>query len=144
VITTSGLPEKVVRARFVQLVVLIAGLVLLSPRFGIVGVAVAVDAMLVVGILLLLREARRFVDFSMFRLFAVPALALIVGLLAAQLALNLPGALRSDWTSATVKAAVFSLLYVGILFALERENITMLASILQRLRHTERPEQADR
>jgi hypothetical protein len=123
---------------------LIAGLVLLGPRLGIVGVAVAVDAMLVVGILLLLREARRFVDFSILRLFAVPALALLVGLLVAQLALNLSGLPQSDWISATVKAAVFSLLYVGILFVLERESVTMLASILQRLRHSEPPERADR
>jgi O-antigen/teichoic acid export membrane protein len=143
VITTSGLPEKVVRARFVQLLILIAGLVLLGPRFGIVGVAVAVDAMLVVGILLLLREARRFVDYSILRLFAVPTLALLVGLLVAQLAVSLPGVLQSDWISATVKAVVFSLLYVGILFVLERESITMLGNMLQQLRHNERPERAD-
>lgn len=144
VIGTSGEPEKVVRARFIQLLILIAGLVTLGPRFGIAGVAVAVDLMLVVGILLLLREARRFVDFSWLRLFAVPTLALLVGLLAAKLSLNLPGVLQSNWTSAAAKVAAFSVLYVGILLVLERENVTMLASILQRLRHTERPERADR
>jgi O-antigen/teichoic acid export membrane protein len=137
VITTSGAPEKVVRARFIQLVVLIVGLVALGPRLGITGVAVAVDVMLVGGILLLLREARKFVDFSLFRLFAVPALALSVGLLAAWLALNLPGVLKSDWTSAAAKVAVFSVLYVGILLALERENVKMLLSILRRLRRIE-------
>lgn len=134
VITTSGMPEKVVRARFIQLLILIAGLVTLGTRFGIVGVAVAVDAMLVVGILLLLREARRFVDFSWFRLFAVPALALLVGLFAAWLALNLVGVLQSDWISAIIKVAVFSVLYTLTLFALERDNVTMLLDILKRLR----------
>jgi O-antigen/teichoic acid export membrane protein len=134
VITVSGSPEKVVRARTIQLVVLVIGLVALGPVFGIVGVAVAVDLMLVVGVLLLLWEARRFVDFSWFRLFVVPALALGVGLLVSRLAMMLPGVLQSDWISGAVKVGVFSILYAGILFALERENITMLLSMLQQLR----------
>jgi O-antigen/teichoic acid export membrane protein len=143
VITASGAPEKVVRARFIQVLILLAGLVTLGPRFGIVGVAVAVDVMLVVGILLLLREARRFVDFSWFRLFAVPALALSMGLLAARLAMNLPGVLQSDWSSAAVKIVVFSVLYAGILFALEKENVTILLGIARRVRHIGRPDKSD-
>jgi O-antigen/teichoic acid export membrane protein len=142
VITVSGEPEKVVRARFIQLLILIAGLVTLGPRFGIVGVAVAVDLMLVVGILILLREARTFVDFSVVHVFAVPALALSVGLLASRLALNLSGVLQSDWSTAGLKVAVFSVLYVGILLALERENVGMLLGMLRqmgRIRKTEEP-----
>jgi hypothetical protein len=57
-----------------------------------------------------------------------------VGLLAAQLALNLPGVLQSDWTSAAAKTAVFSFLYGGLLLALERGNINMLLGVLGRLR----------
>jgi hypothetical protein len=90
--------------------------------------------MLVVGIFLLLREARRFVDFSWFRLFAVPTLALGAGSLASRLAMMLPGMLQSDWISGAVKMGVFSILYAGILFALERANVTMLLSMLQQLR----------
>jgi O-antigen/teichoic acid export membrane protein len=142
VIGTSGVPEKVVRARFIQLLILIAGLVTLGPRFGIAGVAVAANLMLVVGIILLLREARRFVDFSWLRLFAVPTLALLVGLLAAKLALNLPGVLQSDWTSATAKVAAFSVLYAGTLLALERENVTMLLEILKRMRRIQASEES--
>ncbi len=134
VITASGTPERVVRARFVQLLILIAGLVTLGSRFGIVGVAVAVDLMLVVGILLLLREAREFVDFSWFRLFTVPTLALAVGLLAGRLALNLPYMSQSDWSSIAIKMVVFSVLYAGVLLALERENVKMLLDLLRRMR----------
>jgi O-antigen/teichoic acid export membrane protein len=140
VLTASGAPEKVVRARFIQLIILIAGLVTLGPRFGIVGVAVAVDVMLVVGVLLLMREARRFVDFSTLRLFAVPALALSVGLLAARFAVNLPGISQSDWISAAVKIAVFSVLYGGILLALERENVKVLVNLIRRMSQTPRAE----
>lgn len=131
VITASGAPERVVRARFIQLVVLIGGLVTLGPTLGIVGVAVAVDLMLVVGILLLLWEARRFVDFSWPRLFAVPALALALGLLAGRLAILLPGVLQSDWLSSGVKGSVFAILYWGILLVLERENVRMLVGMIR-------------
>jgi O-antigen/teichoic acid export membrane protein len=133
VITVSGAPERVVRARFVQLVVLVIGLVTLGPTFGITGVAVAVDLMLVVGILLLLREAGRFVDFSWYRLFAVPALALTVGLLAGRLAIMLPGVLQSDWCKGGVKMAGFSVVYGGILLGLERENVRMLAEMVRQM-----------
>jgi O-antigen/teichoic acid export membrane protein len=139
-ITVSGAPEKVIQARFIQLLILIAGLVALGPRFGIVGVAVAVDLMLVVGILLLLREARRFVDFSISRLFTIPTLALTVGLLAGRLALNLPCVLQSDWVSAAVEVAGFSVSYAGILFLLERENVKMLLGMLRRLWQIEKDE----
>jgi hypothetical protein len=146
-ITVSGAPEKVLRARFIQLLILIAGLVTLGPRFGIVGVAIAVDLMLVVGILLLLWEARRFVHFSVLRLFAAPTLALMVGLLAlmvgllaGRLALNLPYVLQSDWTSAAVKVAAFSVLYAVILLLLERKNVKMLLGMVRRLWQIEEAE----
>jgi hypothetical protein len=142
VITVSGAPDRVVRARFVQLLILIAGLASLGPRFGIVGVAVAVDAMLVVGILLLLREARRFVDFSSLRLFAVPTLALSVGLLVTQLALGATGVLQSDWIGAVVKVAIFSVLYGGILLSMERETVKMLLDMLKRMRRIEESERS--
>jgi O-antigen/teichoic acid export membrane protein len=133
VITASGAPERVVWARLLQLVILIIGLVTLGPTFGIVGVAVAVDLMLVAGILLLLREARRFVDFSWIRLFAVPALALSLSLLASRLAILLPSVVKSDWISGSVKLAAFSVVYWGILLGLERENLRMLAGMIRRM-----------
>ena len=75
--------------------------------------------------------------------FAVPTLALLAGLFGGRLAVNLPGALRSEWTSATVKVTVFSVLYVGILFALERDNVKMLLDMLSRMRQTKRAEKPD-
>jgi O-antigen/teichoic acid export membrane protein len=135
VITASGAPERVVRARFIQLGVLIIGLVTLGPTFGITGVAVAVDLMLVTGILLLLREARGFVDFSLLRLFALPALALAVSLCSAWFATSLPSMPQSDWIGGGVKVAVFSAVYGGILLGLERENTRKLVGLVRRMRH---------
>jgi O-antigen/teichoic acid export membrane protein len=134
VIIVSGAPEGVVRARFIQLVILICGLITLGPMFGIVGVAVAVDLMLAVGIVLLLREAHKFVDFSTIRLFAVPALALVVGLLGARLVGSLLSIAQSDLVSSAVEVCAFSTLYVGMLLSLERNSVKMLLSVLGQLR----------
>jgi O-antigen/teichoic acid export membrane protein len=69
-----GRPQEVVRARVVQLAVMAVGLVTLGPRWGIAGVALAVDIMLLVGIAILLRQSRKFVDFSTKVLFLAPGL----------------------------------------------------------------------
>ncbi len=119
-----GRPELVVRARLIQLLVMVAGLLLLSPTMGITGVALAVDAMLVVGIAILLRQARTYVDFSAKRLFAVPFLGLVTGLAFAHGAILLPGVAGSDWRTGLVKILVFSLVYGFVLGVLERQQLS--------------------
>lgn len=118
-----GQPERVVKVRALQLAVMIVGLLILGPRLGIAGVALAVDTMLVVGIAVLLRQARAFVDFSARRMFAAPTVALGLGLLAGAAA----GALLADsspWISAAGKLMAFALVYGGVLLLLERRLIT--------------------
>jgi len=124
-----GCPEKTVRARLVQLAVLVAGLFLLGPPFGIAGVAVAVDVMLAIGILLLLWQAKSHVDFSAVRLFAAPTLALVVAMAAGRAAIELPGVLSSPWRTGSVKAAVFLPLYVAVLLVLERDEVQRVVRI---------------
>lgn len=129
-----GEPDRVVRARFVQLIALVVGLFVLGLPLGITGVALAVDLMLAVGIGLLLWQARAYVDFSLTKLFGAPAIALLSGLSVARLAITLPGILGSDWRTAAVKIGAFVPIYCGILLLLERETIPMLLDFLHRLR----------
>jgi len=125
-----GRPDRIVAARTVQLVVMVAGLFFLGLPFGITGVALAVDLMLLVGIALLLFQARGYVDFSLIKLFAVPALALL-------LALSSTGAIfffdlfsLNDWLSALLKLVVFTTAYSATLLALEfRQALNMIASL---------------
>jgi O-antigen/teichoic acid export membrane protein len=128
-----GLPEKMVYARSVQMVVLVVGLFALGPRWGIAGVALAVDAMLVVGIVLLLWQARAHVDYSLQRMFVVPGFALTLGIVAAILLIRIPGVQTSDWYSGTVKTAAFSSIYSGILFLLERDEIRRMIALLKQM-----------
>jgi len=74
-----GKPEKVVYTRFWQLLVMLIGLFILGPRLGISGVALAVDFMLIFGIVLLLWQVRSFIKFSVIKIFATPLLALGMG-----------------------------------------------------------------
>ncbi|MEJ2732388.1 MAG: oligosaccharide flippase family protein [Anaerolineae bacterium] len=134
-----GKPEKVVQARLIQLAVLLTGLFTLGPTLGIAGVALSVDVMLVVGIALLLWQARTHVDFSARRLFAVPMLALILGIAAARAAITIPGVLGSDWRTGAVKTVVFCVLYVGIMILLERDQVSMLLNIFSMLRPKDQP-----
>ncbi len=135
-----GRPELVVRVRLGQLAVLAAGLFLLGPRFGIAGVALAVDVMVVLGIAILMGLARRYVDFSARRIFSIPGLALAVGLLvtAGTLTVAYPTP-SSDWWSAAVKIALFSACYGGLLLAFERALLKTLRQSLRALRPATAP-----
>jgi len=119
VLVAVGQPEQITRVRLAQLTLLVAGLTTLGPRYGIVGVALAMDLMVVYGAFLALRYARAHVDVSLWKLFAAPAAGLAAGLglgLAAAAALP-PGG--SDWLSAGLKTLVFGAAYLLALAGLE-------------------------
>jgi hypothetical protein len=110
--------------------VLAVGLFSLGNLMGITGVALTVDAMAVVGMTILLHRAKAFVDFSASRLFFVPTLGVFAGLLSAQLASTVPGIAGSDWRTAFVKIAVFSVCYLGVLLILERRQTLQMVVYL--------------
>lgn len=116
-----GKPQHLSRVQLGQLLVILVGLYGLGPRLGITGVALAVDAMMVTGIALLLWQARAHVSFSPGRLFGVPSLALILGILLTAGVLALPGAAGTDWQTGLVKVVAFSLTYGVVLFIFERK-----------------------
>lgn len=133
-----GVPERVTVTRFLQLVVLVAGLFLLGPSFGIAGVALAADVMLIVGIFLLLWQAREFVSFSMRRLFLAPTLALVPALALGYAVHTLPLVAGSDWRTAVAKSIAFTTCYGAILLLLEYRQLvdifwpTIVAPLLKR------------
>jgi O-antigen/teichoic acid export membrane protein len=126
-----GKPEKIAKARFVQFLTMILGLFILGPKFGISGVALTVDLMLIIGIGLLLWQAQEYVNFSLIKLLGAPSIALITGLGLARLAITIPGVLGSDWRSGFVKGIVFVTVYGSSLSLLERKNMTMLWEYLK-------------
>jgi PST family polysaccharide transporter len=119
----NGVPEKLVRVRLLQLGILGIGLVTLGYAWGIAGVALAVDIMLVVGIFLLLWQAQRYVDFSWKKLFLMPVLGIVPAMLLAFLVLQLPFVLHTNWYTGAVKVIVFATVYAGIFLIFEPEYI---------------------
>ncbi|MGC9521713.1 MAG: oligosaccharide flippase family protein [Anaerolineae bacterium] len=115
-----GTPQTLSRIRLGQLVILLLGLVTLTPVWGISGVAVSATVMIAIGVGASLYLARRHVDFSARRLFAMPSLAVI-------LAVGSTSALVPQYSSQLVTGAVkvvaFALVYVTVLLLSEREQV---------------------
>lgn len=133
-----GRPEQLLRTRVVQLAVLIVGLYTLGFRWGINGVAVVMNVMLVIGLIWLLYRAHEYVRFSAARLFLAPAVALGAGLLAAFIVLRVTCAspvgasgCESDWLTALLKAGSFVPAYLGVLFVLERSEFARFARLIR-------------
>jgi polysaccharide transporter, PST family len=118
-----GEPEKVSQVRLVQLLTLVVGLFLLGQLFGISGVALAVDIMLVIGIGLLLHQVRKHVDVSLFRLFAVPTLALVLGITFGLALDRIFLAGMSDWVVLIIRSLVFIFIYAGVILLLEGRKL---------------------
>lgn len=128
-----GRPEVVVRARFMQLAILVLGMLVFGMPWGLAGVALAVDAMAVTGMVVLLRNARTYVDFSLRRLFGPPGLALASGVLLSCAVGALPGARGPDWQAALVKTVLFSIVYASVLLVLERDQFSEMRTALRSL-----------
>jgi O-antigen/teichoic acid export membrane protein len=120
--TAVGEPERIAWTRAVQLAVLVAGLFFFGLRWGVNGAAVAINVMLLVGTSLFLWQARRFVDFSLPRLFGAPLLAVVLGFAAALAAGQLVGDQRY-WLPALARLLAYSATYLLVLLALEREPL---------------------
>jgi len=109
-----GEPGLVARGRALQLAVFVPAVVLLSRTWGIAGAALAADLKVLVGMLVLFRFARRFVDYSPRLVFFWPAVAMGT-------AAVLTAALPASWlpvrpaTGLLVKMLLTSAVYAAVL-----------------------------
>jgi PST family polysaccharide transporter len=117
---TTGQPKEALKTSAVQ-AIFFTPLVILGARLaGINGVALAADGMLIVGVLIAYRPLRRLIDFSLYRLFGPPLVALTISLL---ISLWAGGILLSTvWLSVLVKLALYLSLYAGLTLAMERKE----------------------
>ncbi len=117
-----GKPESVARARLVQVLIFFPAVVGLAAVLGIEGVAVAADLMILAGTVLLYRSIRDVVDHSSRALWLWPLVASTaavgVVLAASPLWASLP-----DWMALAAKSSLATLIYGGILWAAEREQL---------------------
>ncbi len=120
-----GDPQALARARVWQMAFFIPAVIVLAALWGIEGVAVAADAMLVVGWLLLDRPLRRHVDFSLIRMWGIPLLGMGLGII---LVMGYRSAHPTlSWEHALVKSAIFLTSVVSVMLAGEgRELLSMV------------------
>lgn len=118
----TGRPAEINRAGWIQLAVFIPGVILGARLGGILGVALAADLMVLVGVVLLFRAARRVVDYSPVTLWLKPAIA-VAGIAGLALAAS-PGlaGIPDPWTLAG-KLILIPILYTGFLYTAEREQL---------------------
>ena len=127
-----GRPMTVVTVRLFQLAVMIAGLYLMGKRMGIAGVALAVDLMLVLGIMVVLWLARRYVDFSLKEMLMAPLLGVGAGIgLTLGVESFLPP-IQSLLLSAVVDVVLFTFGYGVMLLLFDRENTRDLIFLLNK------------
>jgi len=113
-----GRPEIIGRARFIQLIIMIAGLFILGLPFGIAGVAISVDIMVIVGLVQQLYLVREYVDYSWKDLFLTPVLSLMTGI-ACYSILSFWIQFDSLYISAVIKTVIFSFGFIGSFLLLE-------------------------
>ena len=129
-----GRPDRLWRTRLAQLAILVVGLFTLGRAWGINGVAIVVNVVLVAGLVWLLYRAREFVRFSAARLFGPPVVALAGGVIAA-LAARWLGCgqngivCESDWRAMALKGAPFVVAYGVLLYLMERQELSRMAQI---------------
>jgi PST family polysaccharide transporter len=114
-----GRPQALQQSRLVQALVFVPAVVAGSAVWGINGVALAADVMLVLGSWLVYRRLREFVDFSLFRLGFWPLLALTIAWGAGFL-LEWKWSAGGTWAIVAAKFALFTAVYLGVLLLVER------------------------
>jgi len=129
-----GQPQLITRIKAVQMVAFVPLVILFAYLGGINGVAVVADLMLVLGTLLILWSARKFVEVPFRRIFAAPTLSLLAGLLTSFLVMQVVP-VKSLWAVLLLKgtAAGFSYLLVLLLFEYRffRQQVSFFTSLFR-------------
>jgi O-antigen/teichoic acid export membrane protein len=138
-VVALGYPQVMTRIRAVQLAIFVPLVLILARYFGIEGVAVAADAMLLGGLVLTFRKVREFVTFSMGRMFGVPLLALVLAATGA-LGVSRLWVPEGDWVGLMSKAGVATAVYLAVSLGFERgEYEEAIRYVWRHLRGSERP-----
>jgi O-antigen/teichoic acid export membrane protein len=121
--TAIGKPGVRIWIQLIQIIIFIPGVILSGQWFGIEGVAVAADIMMLMGVVLFLLQARKYVDISLRILFGWPTIGLIMGI-GAVLMLAALWSREPDWISLLGKSCLLTFVYGTIIFIAERKPLT--------------------
>jgi len=117
-----GRPDIPFRTKIFQIIVFVPAVIIFGTLWGIEGVAIAANLMVALGTLILFNLTHRFVDYSARRLWLWPTIAAIITC-AVILGLNYFWLSLSIFLALALKFGLISLIYGGLLFIVEREEI---------------------
>jgi O-antigen/teichoic acid export membrane protein len=118
-----GRPEIGVKVQLMQLGILSVSLFAFGWLLGIEGVAIAVDLMVICGIVVLLRKAKAFISISIRELFVAPVLALSIAGLVVVLIYSQSSGVIHPFLNILFKSLIFLPGYLILLFFLERDRL---------------------
>lgn len=127
-----GRPSIMIEIRGIQVLALIGLLFLLGPMFGIEGVAVAVDIMMVLGISLILFRARKFVDLFLMPMFMIPTIAMLGGLASGYIIHMTITHHVNDLFSAALKSFAMGGVFCLLLWILEKQRVLYLLKLINK------------
>lgn len=130
-LVSLGDPAPVLRSYVVQTGVLAVGLAALGPRWGIEGVAMAVNVMAVVGMVQLSLRVKRYVDTPLTPLWLAPAAACAVATGLALAAAAAVGPIDSPLLFGLVKGLTFAAAYVLLLAVVQRRTLIDVWSLVR-------------
>jgi len=119
-ISGVGHPVILTRTRLVQTVLFIISVIIFAYFWGVKGVAVAANLMMLVGTVILFIKINRFVSFSISHMLRWPIVALLVASFAG-LIVNNYGETQNIWIDLFLKGATVSIVYLLSLYITERK-----------------------
>jgi len=117
-----GRPDGLTRVRLMQVALFVVAVVVAASLWGIKGVAMAANLMMLSGTLALLVYSRRFVDFSPSRMFLWPMVATTASIAIGYLLIQ-SVQWTSLWWTLILKSISISGVYILILYLTERQII---------------------
>jgi PST family polysaccharide transporter len=131
-IIAVGQPDWLTRVRLIQAVLFAVAVVVFAQVWGINGVAMAANLMMLSGTLILLAYSRRFVGFSLSRMFFWPMVASAASI-AVTFLLIYGVQWTSFWWTLVLKSVSVLGIYVSILYLAERQIVHEYSSQVLRL-----------
>lgn len=115
-----GQPHLLTRVKTIQLVIFLPLVIIMARFLNIEGVAIAANIMILIGIILIFRYVREYVDFSLRKMFTVPIVALILGGIAGGF-IGIYIDISNLWTTFLVKIVISGTIYSIVLLTFERK-----------------------
>ncbi len=132
-LAATGHPGIIARTRILQLIAFVPAVFILGTLWGINGVAIAADLMIITGTVVLFYNTRRVVDYSQRTLWFWPLVAMLLCTVAVLL---LGPVWRSwdTWAIAAAKLLTVAILYLPVLWIAERQQLLSGLQMLRNLR----------